>query len=146
MVNRVTQRRADARACGSSSTVSTSDNQYIPIITLLPLTSHFSLEWTSNWILNAFEIIPNKMPQRWFGANSTFLHQCHSKYDGKEGIREDPYCFSRRHSITPIEVHATVDIELNETSFLTFQVRSCLHEMNRDISSFVVFSWMQIVV
>ncbi|CAF4353733.1 unnamed protein product, partial [Adineta steineri] len=61
--------------------------------------------WTSNWILNKFEIIPQKLPYQWISNQSSLINTCNYK-----------------HYIFPYEIYSTIDIQLNHTSFLTFQL------------------------
>ncbi|CAF0939143.1 unnamed protein product [Adineta ricciae] len=64
-------------------------------------------KWSSNWILYKFELIPRVLPTRWISNCSSTSDICDYK----------DYIF-------PLEVYSTIDIQLNETSFLTFQLNS----------------------
>ncbi|CAF0744576.1 unnamed protein product [Adineta steineri] len=62
-------------------------------------------KWTSNWILKKFEIIPQKLPYQWISNQSSLINTCNYK-----------------HYIFPYEIYSTIDLQLNDTSFLTFQL------------------------
>ncbi|CAF1574185.1 unnamed protein product [Rotaria magnacalcarata] len=64
-------------------------------------------KWISNWILNKFEMIPEKLPRQLIGDGTLSTNICNYKN----------YTFPR-------EMYSTIDIELNETLFLTFQLDS----------------------
>ncbi|CAF4329137.1 unnamed protein product, partial [Rotaria sordida] len=38
-------------------------------------------KWTSNWILNKFEMIPQKLPNQWINNGSSVKNICNYKYD-----------------------------------------------------------------
>ncbi|CAF3387291.1 unnamed protein product [Rotaria sp. Silwood1] len=64
-------------------------------------------KWTSIWILNKFEMIPQKLSNQFVNNGSSVTNLCNYK-----------------NHIFPLELYSTIDIELNETSFLTFQLDS----------------------
>ncbi|CAF4591307.1 unnamed protein product, partial [Rotaria sp. Silwood2] len=82
------------------------------------LFQRIATEWISNWILNKFEMISQQLPKQWISNGSSITNICNYK-----------------NYIFPLEIYSTIDIELNETSFLTFQLDS-----NRCIPSSLVTS------
>lgn len=84
-------------------------------------------------------MIPEKLLERWIGNGTSSANGCNYKYDNKFlifiieyrlSVSQNLFIFFElcifRHFIFPHEIYSTVDIELNETLFLTFQVRFSL--------------------
>ncbi|CAF2836302.1 unnamed protein product [Rotaria sp. Silwood2] len=82
------------------------------------LFQRIATEWISNWILSKFEMISQQLPKQWISNGSSITNICNYK-----------------NYIFPLEIYSTIDIELNQTSFLTFQLDS-----NRCIPSSLVTS------